>query len=56
MYIEPLVIHKIIDKFQYILIDHEGKVLIGIFHYNRLKKAFLRSTKGPANTVDPDGY
>ena len=31
--------------------DIEGKVLNGIFHYNRLKEAFLRSTKGPASTV-----
>ena len=32
VYIDPLVAYKILDKFQYIFIDIEGKKLNGVFH------------------------
>ena len=36
------------------MMDIKGKILNGIFHFNRLKQAFLRITKIPVNTqVDP---
>ena len=35
IYIGLLVVSKIVDKF--ILMDIEGKILNGIFHFNRLK-------------------
>ena len=31
--------------------DIEGKILIGIFHFNTLKQAYLQTTKGPGNTL-----
>ena len=39
------------DKFQYILMDIEGKILNGILHFNGLDQAYLRTTKGPVNTL-----
>ena len=36
IYIEPLIMQKMMDKFEYILIDIEGKILNGIFHFIRL--------------------
>ena len=51
MYIGPLVVYKIIEKIQYILMDIEGKILNGIFHFNCLKQAYLRTTMGPVNTL-----
>ena len=44
IYIRPLVVYKIIDKFQDILLGIECKILIGIYHFNRLKHAFLITT------------
>ena len=29
----------------------EGKILKGIHHFNRLKQAYLRTTKGPVNSL-----
>ena len=29
----------------------EGKILNGIFHLNKLKQTFLRTTKGPVSTL-----
>ena len=40
-----------IDKFQYVLMDIEHKILNGIFHFNRLKQAYFRTTKHPVNTL-----
>ena len=31
--------------------DIEGKILNGIFHFNRLKQAFLRTIKGQVRTL-----
>ena len=51
IYIGLLFVYKIIDKFHYILMDIEGKILNSIFHFNHLKQAYLRTTKGPVNTL-----
>ena len=40
IYIGPLVVYKIIDKFQYILMDDKGTILNGIFHCNFLKQNY----------------
>ena len=50
-YIGSLVVYKIIDKFQYILRYIEGKVLNGIFSFNRLKQAYLRTIKDPVSKL-----
>ena len=51
IYIGPLVMYRIIDKFQYILMNIEGKILNGTLHLNRLKQAYLGTTEGPVNTL-----
>ena len=51
IYIGPLVVYKIMDTFQCILRDIEGKILNGIFNFNGLKQAYLRTTKGPVSTL-----
>ena len=51
IYIGPSVVYKIIDNFQYILMDIESKILNGIFYFNCLKQAYLRTTKDPVNTL-----
>ena len=39
------------DIDQHILMDIEGKILNNIFHFNKLKQTYLRTTKGPVNTL-----
>ena len=51
IYIEPLVVCMIREKSQYILMDIKGKILNDIFHFNCLKQAYLRTTRGPVNTL-----
>ena len=36
-YMGPVVVHKIMDKFQYVLIDIEDKIFNGIFYFNTFK-------------------
>ena len=43
-------VYTIRNKNQYILKDVEGKILNGIFHFNRPKQTFLRTNTGPVNT------
>ena len=31
--------------------DIEGKILNGIFHFNRFRHAYLRTAKGPVNRL-----
>ena len=45
IYIGPPVEYKTIDEFQYIMMEIECKILNGILHFNRLKKAHSRTTK-----------
>ena len=44
-YIGPLVIHKIIDSHNYLLITLDRKILIGIFEHERLKPAIIRTSQ-----------
>ena len=43
-------VYKIYDKFKNINMDIEGHILNGIFHFNRLKQAFLKTIRGPLST------
>ena len=45
-YVGPLVIYKIIDPNNYLLMTLAGKVLRGLFEYERLKTAIIRSSQG----------
>ena len=47
----PFVIYIILENFQYMSISIEGKILSGIFHFNRLKQTYLRTTTCPVYTL-----
>ena len=45
-YVGPVVIYKIIDPHNYLLMTLDRKNLQGLFEHKRLKPATLRTTKG----------
>ena len=45
-YVGPVVIYKIIDPHNYLLMTLDGKILKGLFKYERLKPATLRASEG----------
>ena len=45
-YIGPLVIYKIIDPDNYLLMTLDGKILRGLFEHERLKPAIIRTSQG----------
>ena len=49
-FVGPLIVNKILDQTHYILDDLQGRVLIGVFHINRLKKATVRTPSGTVST------
>ena len=50
-YIGPLVIYKIIDSHNYLLMTLDGKILRGLFEFKRLKPATLRTSHGNVCTL-----
>ena len=50
-YVGPVVIYKIIDPHNYLLRTLDGKILRGLFEYERLKPAILRINKGNVNNL-----
>ena len=45
-YVGPVVIYKIIDPHNYILMTLYGKILRGLFEHERLKPAIIRMSQG----------
>ena len=45
-YVGPVVIYKIIDPHNYLLMTLDGKILRGLFEHERLKPAMLRTSEG----------
>ena len=45
-YVGPLVIYKIIDPENYLLMTLDGKILRGLFEHGRLKSANIRTSQG----------
>ena len=45
-YVGPVVVNKIIDPHNYLLMTLDGKILRGIFEHKRLKPAIIRSNQG----------
>ena len=45
-YVGPLVVHKIVDPHNYILMTLDGKLLRGLFEHERLKPAVIRTNWG----------
>ena len=50
-YVGPIVIYKIIDLHNYLLMTLDGKKLRGLFKHKRLKPAILRTSKGNVNNL-----
>ena len=50
-YVGPVVIYKIIDPHNYLLMTLDGKILRGLFKDERLKPAMLRTSKGNVNNL-----
>ena len=42
----PVVIYKIIDPHNYLLMTLDGKILKGLFEHERLKPANIRTSQG----------
>ena len=49
-FVGPLVVNKCLDPTHYILNDLQGRILIGVYHINRLKKATVRTPSGTVST------
>ena len=45
-YVGPLVVYKIVDPHNYLLITLDGKLLRGLFKHERLKLAVIRTNQG----------
>ena len=45
-YVGPLVIYKIVDPHNYLLMMLDGKILRGLFEHKRLKPAVIRTSQG----------
>ena len=50
-YVGPLVIYKIIDPYNYLLMILDGKILRGLFEHERLKPAIIRTSQGKMCTL-----
>ena len=51
-FVGPLVINRVLDETHYILSDLQGRILCGVYHVRRLKKAQLRTPIGNITTYD----
>ena len=45
-YVGPVVIYKIMDPHNYLIMTLDGKILRGIFEHKRLKPAIIRTNQG----------
>ena len=45
-YVGPVVIYKIVDPHNYLLMTLGGKILRGLFEHERLKLTMLRTSEG----------
>ena len=45
-YVGPLVVYKIVDPHNYLLITLDGKLLQGLFDHERIKLAIIRTSEG----------
>ena len=45
-YVGPVVVYKIIDPHNYLLLTLDGKILRGIFEHKRLKPTVIRTNQG----------
>ena len=45
-YVDQVVVHKIVDPHNYLLMTLDGVILKGIFEHKRLKPAIIRTNHG----------
>ena len=45
-YVGPLVVYKIVDPHNYLLMTLDGKLLRGLFEHERIKPAIIRMSEG----------
>ena len=50
-YVGPVVIYKIIDPHNYLLMTLDGEILQGLFEHERLKPATIRTSEGNVNNL-----
>ena len=50
-YVGPVVVYKIIDLHNYLLMTLDGKILWGLFEHERLKPTILRTSKGNVSNL-----
>ena len=50
-YVGPLVIYRIVDPHNYLLMTIDGQLMRGLFEHERLKPAVIRTDKGNVNTL-----
>ena len=50
-YVGLVVIYKILDPHNYLLITLDGKILRGLFEHKRLKPAMLRTSEGNVSNL-----
>ena len=50
-YVGPIVIYKIVDPHNYLLVTLDGKKLQGLFEHERLKSAILKTSEGNVSNL-----
>ena len=50
-YVRPIIVYKIIDLHNYLLMTLDGRILWGLFECERLKPAILRTSEGIVNNL-----
>ena len=50
-YVGPLVVYKIIDLYNYLLMMLDGKLLRGLFEHERIKTAIIRTNEGNVTSL-----
>ena len=50
-YVGPIVVYKIIDPHNYLLMTLDGRILWGLFEHERLKPTILRTSEGNVNNL-----
>ena len=50
-YVGPVVIYRIIDPHNYLLMTLDGQILQGLFEHERLKPAVLRTSEGNVSNL-----
>ena len=50
-YVGPLVVYKIVDPHNYLLMTIDGQLMRGLFEHERLKPAILKMDKDNVNTL-----